>query len=116
MSKTNGVCLFEVAGDGTRCGRCAVALNEHAWPDWATIVTSRTERTSIGIHYEVLAENEDATMNVGDFGDGRSLVVWDREVFFGQTDSHCSGGPAFREAAREQDAVAERVAAAIRQG
>lgn len=84
-------------------------------PDWATHVVSRTERHSIGITYIVMLENEDAVAD-NDLGTQRSLWVWSKEVFFGDSDSHRAGGSAFREASHEQEAVSERYAAKLKKG
>lgn len=81
-------------------------------PPWATLVVSRIERRSDGIIYEVLLQNEDAAIG-NDIGEGREVTVWRREILFGAVDARSAGGYAFREAAREQDAVADRFAVGI---
>ncbi len=85
-------------------------------PDWATLVVSRTERHSIGVVYEVRLENDGADSGSCDLTEGQMTTVWRREVFFGATDATVAGGCVFREAAKEQDEVAERYAGALRSG
>lgn len=87
-------------------------MGEADIPDWATIVVSRTERNATGVTYTVFLQNEEADDDCD--VDGLSRGVWSKEVFFGATDAFYAGGYAFREAALEQEKVAERYAAAIR--
>jgi len=90
---------------------------EEPLPTWATRVISRTERHSTGVSYAVLVEDDDATDAHGiGLGEGRRLAIWTTEVFFGATDSHCSGGVAFVMAAREQDRIATETWARLSRG
>lgn len=53
--------------------------------------------------YTVIDGNPDG----GDFSTARE--VWHKEVPFGKTFRYRAGGPAFAEAAREQEAIAQEV-------
>ena len=69
-------------------------------PPWASQVVSRIERRLKGITYSVILEEA--------IDNGRSCVVWEKEVLFGTSESRHAGCYAFQEASKEQDLLATK--------
>jgi hypothetical protein len=87
-------------------------------PEWATVVSTVTDRRADRIEYAVYLHDEEGITG-RDYGDGmggsggRSWLVWSLDVFFDVTAAHGSGGIAFRNAAHAQETLAEEYAAIL---